>query len=212
MALLDDYNELMSVHLHPRLKQLGFAKYGRSFYRRRPPLVDVINFQGSDVNGSEIKHRVYLNCGIDSLEVRAAIGATPNPRPHHSACLFGERADAIVPGGATILIVPSADRAELAATCLGWLESINQCFGSVRTTAQLVDVVTRSASLQNYEQISAYLARTGADAELARWIELLHARFGRDPRWPNLAGRLRASIGAHPLPGGSARYLGAEGA
>ena len=108
------FDALLTDDVRPMLSARGFAKSGATFTRRRGPLYDVINFQGSDVNGTGLLHRFYVNVGIGSIDVDAAAGEARRRGPSLTAASFRRRWAELVDGApARIEIRPDTDLDEL---------------------------------------------------------------------------------------------------
>lgn len=191
------FDALLSDAVRPMLKERGFAKSGPTFTRRRGPLYDVINFQGSDVNGTGLLHRFYINVGIGSVDVDAAGGEPASARPKLDGCVVSRRWEELVDGApARIEIRPDSHLDELREQLLNRLDRLVAVLDAVPTTDALVELAVERNRLHQMQKSCAYLAATGDVARLRRYVAKLRQEFGDDLRWPIFNRQLCAAVGA----------------
>jgi hypothetical protein len=190
------FDALLTDDVRPMLGGHGFAKSGATFTRRRGSLYDVINFQGSDVNGTGLLHRFYVNVGIGSVDVDAAAGEAPTARPKLDRCLFERRwADLVDGAPARTEIRPETDLAEVRESLRTQLAAVVTVLDAVTTTDALVDLAIERNRLHQMQKTGAFLAAAGDLQRLRRYVGTLRQAFGTDPRWAIFNRQLAAAAG-----------------
>jgi hypothetical protein len=190
------FDALLTDDVRALLGARGFAKSGSTFTRRRGSLYDVINFQGSDVNGTGLLHRFYVNVGIGSVDVDAAAGEAPTARPKLDRCLFQRRWTELVEGApARIELRPETDLDEVREPLRTQLAAVVTVLDTVATTDALIDLAIERNRLQQMQKTCTYLAAAGDLERLGRYVSTLRQAFGTDSRWAIFNRQLAAAAG-----------------
>jgi hypothetical protein len=190
------FDALLTDDVRPMLGARGFAKSGSTFTRRRGSLYDVINFQGSDVNGTGLLHRFYVNVGIGSTDVDAASVEPPTARPKLDRCLVQRRwADFVHGAPERTEIRPESDLDEVRESLLAQLAAVVTVLDTVATTDALVDLAIERNRLQQMQKTCAFLTAEGDLERLRRYVGTLRQAFGTDPRWAIFNDQLAAAAG-----------------
>lgn len=190
------------TYIAPFLKDQGFIRQGTSYYRQRGDIVDCINFQGSRNNSDRDDIAYYINCCMDSVELRA----DDNTRPKYYTMLYYRRHNDITGDQKPQQLLASQgvllDQSKCFAELETELTTIIAHFDTIRTTLELILQATRVNYLAGYEVICDYLVRTHQIDILRKYIDTLRERFIDDDRWPFFAERIRHIIGdyAHTIP------------
>ncbi|KUJ95105.1 MAG: hypothetical protein PWR24_1933 [Desulfonauticus sp.] len=91
-------DQVISAGIHPILKEQGFKKQGRAFYKRVADLYHVVHVQGSLWNEFDTG-RFTINLGLSSPEIAAEWfgGRLPKSPASHRNRLFYERIGSLLP-------------------------------------------------------------------------------------------------------------------
>ncbi len=166
--------------LRPVMKQLGFAKSGRNWRRRRDSSVQVVNVQASYYNTDE-SGTFTVNLGVYFPAVDEIVGERPaESAPSEASCDFRKRIGRLMPAGRDYWweVRPGAPLLEIsdevveAVTTLGlpWLDA----------HSSLEVLLARAGeSLYYYEETRkvAICLALGRQQEAAEWLTRLRDRF-----------------------------------
>lgn len=187
---------LLSEQVRPFLKDRGFAKSGSTFRRRRGQLYDVINFQGSTVNGVGTLHRFYVNVGIGSTDVDAVEDGDFIDRPRLESCLVQRRWEGFADGAPErVEILPDSDLDEVAAEIRRWLAEVVTFLDTVDCTDALVDLAIEGNLLHQMRKTCAYLARIDDIPRLCLYVRTLRDRFETETRWATFNRQIGEAVG-----------------
>ena len=188
------FNSLLTDEVRPFLKARGFAKSGPTFVRRRPPVYDVINFQGSQSNGLGTVHRSYVNVGMGSSVIDEV--THDSSRPSKWTCLYEQRWESVVAGAPVqVEFFATSDMGALAVELRGWLGELVDRFDQFDSTEAVLDLAIESNFLHNNEKICRYLADRGDSDRLSRYVRTLRTRFHTDIRWGFFNRRIAETVG-----------------
>jgi Domain of unknown function (DUF4304) len=188
------FNALLTDEVRPFLKARGFAKSGPTFVRRRPPVYDVINFQGSSGNGLGAVHKFFVNVGMGSSAIDEATG--DSSRPSKWTCLYEQRWGSLVAGvPVQVEFSPTSDMRALADRLRAWLGELVDRFDHLDSTEAILDLAIEENFLHNYEKICSYLSGCGDSDRLSRYVRTLRTRFIADLRWDLFNRRIAETVG-----------------
>ncbi len=193
--LRDTLDWMLSARIRPHLKAQGFTKSGRTFQRKRSPLWDSVNFQGSQWNNVTPYSAFFVNIGVGSAEIDAAQqqpdGSLP-PMP-----IFDRRWERVVPELPwEVTFDQHSDVEVLAAGICDGLTQVLAVIDRFTTTAELVDWAIGNNKLHRMERVCRYLAASGDLPLLSAYIGALREQFGDQPRWVIFNRQLTAATGA----------------
>ena len=170
---------MLADRVRPHLKARGFTKSGRTFRRKRYPLWDTINFQGSKWNSVTPYSGFFVNIGVGSIEIDAA-------QQHSNAQvpIFDRRWERVVPElPDQVTFDQHSDVQLLAGTICHGLTQVLAVVDGFTTTAELVNWAVAHNKLHRMEQVCRYLAATGDIPLLSAYIDSLREQFGDQSRW-----------------------------
>lgn len=186
--MAETFKTMLSDEVRPLLKSHGFAKAGTVFRRRRPPLWDVIAFQGSKWNGlGAIDHSFFVNVGIGSTQIEVAYRGAPLTNPTYLDGLLRRRWEELLPGIPTMTTFgATTDMAQFTAQLLSDLSRLVTVIDRIESTDALATYAAQNNLLNGSQMICAYLASVGDTDRLYPYLTKLREQFGPDSgdgRW-----------------------------
>lgn len=181
-SLRDTLEWILADRVRPHLKARGFTKSGRTFRRKRYPLWDTINFQGSRWNSVTPYSGFFVNIGVGSTEIDAAQQQSDPQLP--LLPIFDRRWERVVPELPDQVTFDQHSDVQLLADgiCDG-LTQVVAVTDRFTTTAELVDWAVTHNKLHRMQQVCRYLATTGNLSLLSAYIGSLREQFGDQSRW-----------------------------
>lgn len=170
----------LDEHIKPFLKQAGFAKYGRTFYRKREDIFDVINFQGSRSNGFG-NQKFYINCGMGSFTFQKEITGQEQPKPKYYRELYRGRIESFTGYyGSEFTLEDNYQAVDMSAFGIevtNELQKLLNFFAKATSLNDLFDLCINRGGLEDHEEICYYLAKHHDKERLERHIRGLHDKM-----------------------------------
>lgn len=199
-SLAETFKAVLSDDVRPLLKTHGFAKSGTVFRRRRPPLWDVIAFQGSKWNGlGATNHGFFVNVGVGSIDIDIAYHGAPPAKPTHRDSMLDRRWEDLIPGiPAETAFDATTDMAQFTDQLRRNLTRLLAVVDSLDSTDALASHAARNNLLNGMQMLCAYLASSGDTDRLYPYLAKLRTRFGPDsgdPRWDIFNRQITEAVG-----------------
>ena len=167
-------DEIVKIGLAPLLKENGFSKSSRNFYRESESAWRVVNVQSSQSN-SDMAGKFTVNLGVYLPQVAALAGQSPvTGKPKEYDCTVRKRIGALMPHGVDYWweLLPSTDPAAIAATVAAAVETYGLPWFAANTSVlQVADTLANQPSVM----AAAAALAAGDRPEAARRIGRMEA-------------------------------------
>lgn len=179
----EKFDQLLSDHIKPLMKEHGYSKKGTNFYKKKDELIYLFNFQLSQGNTSG-KSTFYINCAIHSTRIDKIVGGKILAEPKEYECHFRERIRAMLATAPDAYIITEDSVLDvLGKSVTTDLRQILAMFDEIQSTDALAGLMIDRNGLNNYRELFEYLLVTENMRELSLYVKQLHTTYGNEKRW-----------------------------
>jgi len=191
------FDILVSETIKPLLKENKFKKKGLHFYHDTNDLVYLIGLQKSGGNTWD-QIKFYINCGIHSKTIDRIIGKETCLKPEQYECYYVKRISSVVKSEKDgYLIDRETDSDVLNVLVSNDLKKVISLFNEVKSTSDLIQLMTEENKLYKYEELIDYLLIINDKTQAVNYIRELYRNFGTETRWSVFEGKIMNLLKKH---------------